>query len=237
MTTAIAIAAVAVVLVILIITSVAGGIKLKAREKAFIEEAGFEPCKEASDDIRTMAADLSQCEDERVFSIRRPMAADCGGANVYYFSKVRRISSSEPAVEFDEFLFVFDRKSDLPVILYMPPISAPEAFVKRIIGPMIVMFDGYKHDRLGKLDIPRELQGSKVLAVFGPKGASIYDLLTPSEISLILSGAEHGAFVFLANKDVAAIDCLPVNKSINMMEIWNYVRKLVEYGGRNAQAD
>ncbi|MFA6449348.1 MAG: hypothetical protein WCX65_07775 [bacterium] len=224
-------AAAGVVILIAVFAVAAGGRRAKALN-AFLSANGFAPCEDSKSDIGILAADLEQTDESSRFTIKNPATATHCDKEIYYYIKQREIkgdiNESGPS-EFGEFLFPFDRKSDLPVILYMVPLSAPEALIKKLIGPMVAVADRFDHKRIAKIALPRELQTSKIIAAYGPPGASIYDLISASEMSLILTAADRGAFVFLANKDTAAVDFFPGFAKIDINALWQQILQLADY--------
>ncbi len=228
MSTTIVIAALGAFILALAAFAAVRTLRQRHEENTFLEDAGFTLCPEDRDDIEILVRDMENCADSNSFRVIRPACTYLHGRPVYFYTKARHFSTDAAPAEFQEFLFEFNRKSDLPVILYMPPVAIPESILKRVIGPMIGLCDAYKRENLVKLDLPRELQASKLIAAYGPPGAGLYDLLTPPEISLILSGVERGAFIFTANKDIAAVDTFSGYIDIDMHDLWSFVRTLAE---------
>jgi len=222
---------IAVIAVLLVFGIVAGAKKQMALNKkmeAFLKANGFESCKERSEYILAMVRSLGQCREERTFSIRNPKRAKFQGKEVFFYEK-HRYTTGRNIILFEEFLFPFNRKSDKPVVIYLGARELPDIFKKSLMGLENGVYDSCRHDMLKKLEIPRALHGGSVLAAFGPPGASLFDLLDSKELTIVQSGADCGAFVFMAYKNMASVCCMTKYMNLDIDVFWNYIRQLLDY--------
>lgn len=221
------------VVALFIIFGVVPGMKterMKSKKmKEFLGEIGLKPGAEHQNDVEKAVRFLGQCKEERTFSVQNLKCSVYNGKELFFYTKYRHLAGRN-FVWFDEFLFRFKRGSDKPVIVYLSVSGIPEVYKNRLVGPIVGMADAFRHDLLVKLETPRALEGGNVLAAFGPPGSSLFDLLDSTELSLIQSGADRDAFIFMANEDVASVCYMPKYTTTGIHDFWQYVRQLIDYG-------
>jgi hypothetical protein len=83
---------------------------------------------------------------------------------------------------------------------------------------------------LHKLEVPESLRSRGVLAAFGPRGASIQDLLDDEKLAVLSEGARHGIFAIRGEGDQCAMELTSsyggkAGGHVSWEDTWSFVRR------------
>jgi hypothetical protein len=115
---------------------------------------------------------------------------------VYFYDKIRRRDGdSEPAAE-QEILFPLRRAVAGAFVVAVKPSSLKAGLATRLIGAVATGRWDAQPDDLQRLDLPLDLENTNLIGVLGPHGASFYDLVDASMVSVLQGiGDAGGVFV------------------------------------------
>ena len=186
---------------IALVALVAGGLLLwtvvaqRRRDRAqrsIAEQAGFRPCPEQKDWLEETVTRI-ECNRGFRYEVRDPKRL-AGEPAVYYYIKVRHSDDGEsiPLVE-EEILFRLKRQSADGLVLTVKPSSLAPGLATRLIAGVATGPWDAQPDDLERLELPRDLTGTNLLAALGPPGANLYDLVDSRTISVVQTLGDAGA--------------------------------------------
>jgi hypothetical protein len=186
------IALVAVVAAGLLLWTVAFNRRRNQAQRIVAEQAGFRPCPERKSWLEETIARLENNRGFR-YEVRDPKRL-AGEPEVYYYIKVRRADDrdSDPLVE-EEILFPVKRQSPAGVVLTMKPSSLAPGLATRMLGAVATGPWDAQPDDLQRLELPRDLEGTNVVAALGPPGANLYDLVDSRTLAVVQTLGDAGA--------------------------------------------
>ena len=98
----------------------------------------------------------------------------------------------------------------------------------RIVGFVAALAGRLASGRLRSLDLPRALQGSPIVAAFGPPGAALYDLLDGPVLNELQRGADAGVVGFRACGEWAAVGVNSRDASADLALLWPVIERLAD---------
>jgi hypothetical protein len=161
-------------------------------QRRIAEQAGFRPCPEQKDWLEETVTRV-ECNRGFRYEVRDPRRL-AGEPAVYYYVKVRHSDRREsvPLAE-EEILFPLKRRSADALVLTVKPSSLAHGFATRMIGAVAAGPWDAQPDDLERLDLPRDLTGTNVVAALGPPGANLYDLVDSRTLSVVQTLGDAGA--------------------------------------------
>ena len=185
---------------IALVALVAGGLLLwtvvaqRRRDRAqrsIVEQAGFRPCPEQKDWLEETVTRI-ECNRGFRYEVRDPKRL-AGEPAVYYYIKVRHGHPHEDAVAEEEILFRLKRQSAGGVVLTVKPSSLAPGLATRMLGAVATGPWDAQPDDLERLELPRDLTGTNLIAALGPPGANLYDLVDSRTLSVVQTLGDAGA--------------------------------------------
>jgi hypothetical protein len=161
-------------------------------QRRIAQQAGFRPCPEQKAWLEETVARID-CNRDFRYEVRDPQRLT-GEPPVYYYVKVRHGDHREsiPLAE-EEILFPLKRRSADGLVLTVKPSSLAHGFATRMIGAVATGPWDAQPDDLERLELPRDLTGTNVLAALGPPGANLYDLVDSRTLSVVQTLGDAGA--------------------------------------------
>ena len=160
---------------------VKGRAKREARRRA-LEGLGFVPCPSESQDLVEQVT-RHENDSQYRYRIREPFRTSLLGKPVWFYEKERARQGKVVAAR--ELRFPLARPSpDALVLFFKPSALAPGTTVTRI-GSLATEGWDSQPDDLTRLEIPIDLQGSNLIGVLGPRGASLYDLIDAKDLATL----------------------------------------------------
>jgi hypothetical protein len=161
-------------------------------QRGIVEQAGFRPCPEEKDRLEETIARLENDRGSR-YEVRDPKRL-AGEPAVYHCISVRHADHREgdPLAE-ETVLFPLKLQSAAGLVLTVKPSSlAPGLATRMIAGVATGPWDAQPDD-LQRLELPRDLAGTNVLAALGPPGANLYDLIDSRTLAVVQTLGDAGA--------------------------------------------
>ena len=162
-------------------------------QSGMVAQAGFRPSPEQRNWLAETVTRIERNRGYR-YEIRDPQRLD-REPPVYYYTKVRhdddRSESIAPTGE--EILFPLKRRSAAGLTLVVKPSSLAHGLATRMIGAVATAPGDAQPDDLERLELPRDLAGTNLLAALGPPGASLYDLIDSRMLSVVQTLGDAGA--------------------------------------------
>lgn len=167
--------------------------KQRARREA-LEQLGFRPCLEQKQWLEETVARIENNRGYR-YEVRDPKRL-AGEPAVYHYVKMRHSDNRDDAVAEEEILFPLKRSSGAGLFLTVKPSSLATGLATRMLGALATGPWDAQPDDLHRLEIPPELGETNLVGALGPSGASLYDLIDTSTLSVIQGlGDAGGMFV------------------------------------------
>jgi hypothetical protein len=167
--------------------------KAQLGQKLTLEQLGFRPCP---DEKSWLEETVTRIENNRDFSyeVREPKRM-LGEPAVYHYVKMRHRYADEAAVAEDEILFPVKRQSMGGLVLTVKPSSLPPGIATRMMGAIATGPWDAQPDDLHRLEIPPDLKDSNLVGALGPRGASLYDLVDTSMLSVVKGLGDSGGIL------------------------------------------
>ena len=159
-------------------------------QRSLAEQAGFRPCPERKTWLEETITRI-ECNRGFRYEVRDPKRLEREPA-VYYYIKVRHSDEQIPLVE-EEILFPLKRQSAAGLVLTVKPSSLALGLGTRMIAAVATRPGEAQPDDLERLELPRDLTGTNLLAALGPPGAKLYDLVDSRTISVVQTLGDAGA--------------------------------------------
>jgi hypothetical protein len=116
-----------------------------------------------------------------------------GGKSLYYYNR-RRTRLDESSTE-EQVLLPLLRPSKAGLVLVVKPSSLPTGLATRIIGVIAGGDWDAQPDDLKKIELPRDLEGTNLVAALGPPGSSLYDLIDARALTVVQGLGDAGALL------------------------------------------
>jgi hypothetical protein len=189
MPTSLIVALVIVVATALIAWTITSSVRQARARRAGLERAGFVPCPDRKGWLEEAVTRMAHDGDR--YEVREPRRLR-GDADVYHYLKVRHGGTDETPMVEEEVLFPLERPSSSPVRLVLKPSSIAPGLATRILSTIAVLPAGAKSDRFQPVEVPRDLGATNLLAVHGPRGASLYDLVDSGSLGVLKNLGDVG---------------------------------------------
>ena len=176
----------------------------KAQEER-LDRVGFRPCP---DEKSTLEALANRVKSDRGHQYRveqpRRLAAEPA---VYYYVKLRdtQHADEEPHAG-EELLFRVRRRSNAGVVLTVKPSSLAPGLATRMLGAVATGPWATQPDDLVRMELPADLKDTNLLGALGPPGASLYDLVDASILSVVQGIGDAGAMTITLRDDWCAVE-------------------------------
>lgn len=164
--------------------------KRRAQEDA-LARLGFAPCLDRKNWLEETVAAIENNRGYR-YEVHDPKCLP-GGSPLYYYVKRRSCDDHEDSFAEEEILFALKRPSAAGLVLTVKPSSLAPGLATRLIGAVATGPWDAQPDDLQRLDLPLDLKDTNLLAVLGPRGASLYDLVDTQTLSVVLGLGDAGA--------------------------------------------
>lgn len=184
---------VGVVVVILLAWSIKTQIKRSRGLKAALEQLGFKPCPEKKSWLEETVTRIENNKDYR-YEVRNPKRLP-GEPAVYYYIKYCHGGVRENADAEEEILFPLKRPSSDGLILIVKPSSLAPGLATRMIGAIATAQWDAQPDDLQRLELPPDLKDTNLMGALAPPGASLYNLIDMSAISVVQGIGDAGGMI------------------------------------------
>lgn len=184
---------VGVVVVILLVWSIKTQIKRSRELKAALEQLGFKPCPEKKSWLEETVTRIEN-NKEFHYEVRNPKRLP-GEPAVYYYIKYRHGGVRENADAEEEILFPLNRPSSDGLILIVKPSSLAPGLATRMIGAIATAQWDAQPDDLQRLELPPDLKDTNLMGALAPPGASLYNLLDTSTLSVVQGIGDSGGMI------------------------------------------
>lgn len=184
---------VGVAVVILLVWSISAQIKRSRSLKASLEQLGFQPCPEKKSWLEETITRIENNKEFR-YEVREPKRLP-GEPAVYYYIKYRHGGVRENADAEEEILFPLKRPSSDGLILIVKPSSLAPGLATRMIGAIATAQWDAQPDDLKRLELPPDLKDTNLIGALAPPGASLYNLLDMSALSVVQGIGDSGGMI------------------------------------------
>jgi hypothetical protein len=170
-----------------------------------LDRIGFRPCPEEQGALEALVNSLVNDKDHH-YRLEKPRRLP-GERPVYYYVKVRDPRDSEEQRDAgEELLFRVKRRSQAAVVLFVKPSSLAPGIATRMIGAVATGPWTTQPDDLARLELPADLKDTNLLGALGPKGASLYDVVDASLLSLAQGVGDAGVLAIRLRDDWCALE-------------------------------
>lgn len=185
---------IAVVVVVLVGWKLAAqGGRVRAT-KAAAERAGFAPCPDEKAFLEERVAALENNRAYR-YDVRNPRRTPTQPP-VYFYEKQRQRGHSDTDLTLErEILFELRRPARSPIVVVVKPSSLSTGLGTKLIGAIAAGSWDSQPDDLARIELPRDLEGSNIIAALGTPGASFYDLIDAGTLSALQGAGDAGGLV------------------------------------------
>jgi hypothetical protein len=160
-------------------------------QRSIAEHAGFRPCPEQKGWLEDTVTRI-ECNRGFRYEVRDPKRL-AGEPVVYYYMKVRHSSDQNIPPAEEEILFPLKRQSTAGLVLTVKPSTLAPGLATRMIGAVATAPGDAQPDDLQRLELPRDLTGTNLIAAVGPPGANLYDLVDSRTLSVVQTLGDAGA--------------------------------------------
>ncbi|MFQ5792109.1 MAG: hypothetical protein ACE5JI_16690 [Acidobacteriota bacterium] len=185
---------------------------------------GFTPCPEEAGDLVQRITRLENNSRYR-YGIDNPLKGSLGGKVVYYYAKSRKRHRKVTVSE--ELLFSLARPSAAGLSLFFKPSKLPAGTVTQLIGSVAAGPWDVQPDDLTKLALPRDLQGTNLMAALGPAGTSLYSLIEPATLTVMQQLGDGGALFALCRDDWCRLASAGGRMPFDLERLWPVLRQLL----------
>lgn len=183
-----------------------------AAQATEVAELGFVPCPEDAEYLQSIVRRLRGDSSAEVHhAYRRGTGKDA----VYWYHA--HVHKHDAPIQAEEFLFGCEPLATQRFALFLQPASLPEGRVKHLLASLLAKVSSLAPSGIAPIEIPVQLR-ARLLAVLGPSGQSLNDLIDDRNLTLLLSSAARGFFAIRVAEGHCAME---------LMSIW----------GRNALPD
>jgi len=156
-----------------------------------LQQVGFRPCPEQKGWLEETVTRI-ECNHGYRYEVRDPKRL-AGEPAVYYYIKVRHRYAHEDAVAEEEILFPLKRQSAGGLVLTVKPASVAPGLGTRMLSAAATADWDTQPDDLQRLELPRDLTDTNLVAALGPAGANLYDLVDSRVLSVVQTLGDAGA--------------------------------------------
>jgi hypothetical protein len=165
-------------------------------QRAALEQLGFRPCPDETGRLEAIVAGIA-CNRGFRYEVREPKRLPGEPAVYHYLKFCHRDAGDDAPVEAEEeILFPLARGSTSGLVLVVKPSSIAPGLATRLLGALASAPWDVQPDDLQRLEIPRDLENTNLIAALGPPGARLYDLVDARTVGVVLGlGDAGGMFV------------------------------------------
>jgi len=194
-------------------------------QKAALERLGFRPCPEQKAWLEDTVTRLEHNRGFR-YEIREPRQLP-GEPAVYYYVKVWRRSLQDDAVAEEEILLPLKRPSPAGLVLVVKPSSLAAGLATRMLGAIATGPWDAQPDDLRRLEIPRDLEHTNLVAAMGPAGAVLYDLIDSRMLSVVQGLGDAGGLFVQCREQWCAVSSPTGQIPFRVNEVVSRIRPLL----------
>jgi hypothetical protein len=200
------------------------GVRESQAANAAMAALGFRPCPEETASLEATVRALHSASN---IEVRRAEKLETRAGPVYRY-EVHSLHDDTPSAS-EEFLLPMRRKSDRPMVLFMPPEGLGEGLARTMLEKLTAVLSPAG---LAPVDVPRPLRSS-VLSALGPRGSDLYDLIDDRQLTQLRQAARLGFYVARATGQHCALEVLSdygrrMLPSFDLASAARYVRELAE---------
>jgi hypothetical protein len=162
-------------------------------QKLTLEQLGFQPCPDRKTWLEETIARIEN-NRELSYEVRQPKRLP-GEPTVYHYIKMRHRYADEPAVAEEEILFPIKRESAAGLVLTVKPSSLSPGLATRMMGAIATGPWDAQPDDLQRIEIPPDLKDTNLVGALGPRGASLYDIVDTSMLSVVQGLGDAGGML------------------------------------------
>ena len=195
-------------------------------QKLELEQLGFQPCPEKKAWLQETVARIERNSDDR-YEIRNPKRLP-GEPAVHFYVKARHGDNreSQPLVE-EEILFPLKRPPRAALMLAVKPSSIAPGLATKMLSALATGPWDSQPDDLQRVEIPLDLKDTNLLAAMGPPGASLYDLVDSSMLSVMQGLGDCGAMFIHFRDGWCTVASTHAQTPFKLVEIISRIRPLL----------
>ena len=186
---------VGLVALVLVVPGVAAQRQRNRARIAALEQLGFRPCLDQKDWLEET---ITCIENNRGFryEVRNPKRL-AGEPTVYYYIKVRHgdVHRETLPVSEEEILFLLKRPASGGLVLAVKPSSLAPGIATRLLGAIATGPWDAQPDDLRRIELPPDLKNTNLMGALGPPGASLYDLVDSTTLSVVQGLGDAGGLL------------------------------------------
>ncbi len=216
------------IFVVLIMIAIFAARRRGASTSTFIKDKGFAPCPEEKE---TLTLRVSAIENHPMYQygIHNPHRAMLNGGIVYWYSRTRaRVSdaSDVDSIPFEELLIEVSRPSADPLIIYVKPTEITGGIALSLLEKTLGMNLTVHPPDVTKLSSSSHASHRNILAVFGSKDASPYDLISDEVLRLIDKAGDSGIFCMTFRGKDCLINNMQQSRRFSMDQVFSFIDEL-----------
>ncbi len=222
------------IFVILVVIAIFSARRRGASTSTVIKNKGFTPCPEDEEAIKVR---VSAIENHPMYQygIHKPHRAMLNSGNVYWYSRTRAGASEIRDVNsmpFEEFLIEVPRPSADPLLIYMKPTEVTGGIALSLIEKTLSMNLTSHPPDVTKFSLPSHASYRNILAVFGRKGASPYDLISEELLRLIDKAGDNGIFCMTFRGKDCLVNYMWEDRRFTMDQVLIFIEELQKVATR-----
>ena len=214
-----------VVVIILLVWSISAQIKRQRGLKAALAQLGFKPCPEKNILLEETVARIENNKGFR-YEVREPKRLP-GEPAVYYYIKYRHGGVRENADAEEEILFPLKRPSSDGLILIVKPSSLAPGLATRMIGAIATAQWDAHPDDLQRLELPPDLKDTNLMGALALPGASLYNLLDMSALSVVQGIGDAGGMIVRFHNAWCSVSSVSAQVPFRHEELVAHIRPLL----------
>jgi hypothetical protein len=208
----------------LVVWSVARQRRRDREQKQSLQRLGFYACPEKK---KWLEETITRIENNRGYryEVRDPKRLP-GDSAVYYYHKLRHQQPDEDAEGEEEILFPLKRRSPAGLVLTIKPTALAPGRATRLLGALAAGPWDSQPDDLQRIDVPRELANTNLVAALGPPGARLYDLVDERVVSAIQGLGDAGGMFVQFRDDWCLVSSGSVQTPFRIDRVLSAIRTL-----------
>jgi len=180
-----------IVMAALVVWSVTRQRRRDRARKESLQRLGFHACPEKKAWLEETVTRIENNRGYR-YEVRDPKQLGRDPA-VYFYLKLCHRHPHEDAVAEEEILFPLKRRSPSGLVLTVKPAALAHGLATRMIGALAAGPWDAQPDDLQRIELPRELVNTNLVAALGPPSASLYDLVDTKVLAVAQGLGDAGA--------------------------------------------
>jgi len=188
---------------------------------------GFAPCPSEAGSLAEQVAQHENNSEYR-YRVTDPMRASVGDEPVWFYTKERMRQGSIVAAH--ELRFPLERPSSEGLVLFMKPSALRAGTTATLIGSLATAGWDAHPDDLTRVEVPVDLEGSNLIGVLGPAGASLYDLIDAKHVAALGQVGDFGVLVVTCRGRWCSLASSTTRMDLDLERLWPLVQQLVASG-------